>query len=668
MVREDAAGKRTPKHAAGSAEASALWDLCPFLIEAAPLPMAALEGPEHLVREVNPAFCRLLDTAREALVGRRFAEAVPAWEGAEPLLDRVYCTGEAASHAGAVGSDRRWSGVAWPVFGADARPIGVIIQAPETSEAAHFRDELTAMNQALIVSSVRQHERTDAAEALTVRVTAEKILLHTILDQAADGITVRDTTGKLLFANAAAQRLAGGPPTGTALHEAPAIWGETFDPAGTLLAVETWPISRALQGETVQAVEWRRVRSDGRQLVVLNSAAPLKDPTGTIFGAVSITTDITERKRAEEALRESEERLRLATAAANEGIWDWDVGHDTVRWNETYARLLGRPDTGTSVRWWIERLHPEDRDRVVTSVRRAFETGQSWVEEYRFRLPNGEYAHILDRAVTALDQTGRPRRVVGAMLDLTAQKLAEAALRQAHDVLERRVQERTAELSQRASQLQALTAELAIAEDRERQQLGQVLHDGLQQLLVAAQMRVRLLERAKDLAMVRKGCRELMALLAQALASSRSLTAELSPAVLHHAGLLPALEWLATWMRETHHLAVECTTHEAVSVEDEAMKVLLFQSVRELLFNVVKHAKVDRARLDIGVGNGAVQIVVADAGVGIDPTQLRPVGAGGLGLVSIRQRLEYLGGNLEIVSAPGQGSRFTLRVPIQPPA
>jgi len=98
----------------------------------------------------------------------------------------------------------------------------------------------------------------------------------------------------------------------------------------------------------------------------------------------------------------------------------------------------------------------------------------------------------------------------------------------------------------------------------------------------------------------------------------------------------------------------------------DAIKGLLFQSVRELLFNVVKHAGVPQATVDVSRADAQLQIVVADHGAGFDPRRLPPEGSRGLGLPSIRQRLEYLGGSLEIASAPGQGSRFTLSIPLPP--
>ncbi|HSB67721.1 MAG TPA: response regulator [Candidatus Methylomirabilis sp.] len=251
----------------------------------------------------------------------------------------------------------------------------------------------------------------------------------------------------------------------------------------------------------------------------------------------------------------------------------------------------------------------------------------------------------------------------------------EEALRKAHDELELRVRERTAELSgalqtlgHQSEQLRELATELTLAEQRERRRLAEVLHEGLQQLLVSAKLRVSLLDKGPDPA-VREACREIDEFLTEGLAFSRDLTRELSPPILHAAGLTPALEWLAHWMLEKHDLTIDLRMDDNILPDTEAMTALLFQSVRELLFNVVKHARVRRARVEVTRRDDQVEIGVSDTGVGFDPASLRREEhpSGGFGLFSICQRLELLGGRMDIESAPGQGSRLRLLAPLRPP-
>jgi DNA-binding NarL/FixJ family response regulator len=266
-------------------------------------------------------------------------------------------------------------------------------------------------------------------------------------------------------------------------------------------------------------------------------------------------------------------------------------------------------------------------------------------------------------------------------------KAAEEALRKAHDELEERVRVRTAELAQtvdtlqsevqrrvsvegalreRTAQLRSLAAELTLVEQRERRRMAEVLHDHLQQLLVGAKFRLRAIERSGQ-ADLRQAVVEVDDLITQCIEVSRSLTGELSPPILHEGGLIPALEWLVRWMKGKHGLTVALDAPDPVDPESEDVTVLLFQSVRELLFNVVKHAKVKDARVEVEEVDDRVRIRVLDEGVGFDPAGVRATGGheGGFGLFSIHERLDLLGGGMEIESTPGQGSRFTLTAPLE---
>jgi len=216
-----------------------------------------------------------------------------------------------------------------------------------------------------------------------------------------------------------------------------------------------------------------------------------------------------------------------------------------------------------------------------------------------------------------------------------------------------------------AQQLRALAAALTMAEQRERQRLAQLLHDGLQQLLVAAKFRLGALERLPDQA-VRDAAHEVGVLVSESIVSSRSLTYELSPPVLRQGGLVPALTWLVRWMEGTHGLEVRLKTVPDIPPIGEEVAILLFLATRELLFNVVKHAQVKVASVEVSSRATELRVLVADEGSGFDPKQLQVAGgtAAGFGLLSLRERLDLMGGHMEVDSAPGRGSRFTLVAPL----
>lgn len=213
--------------------------------------------------------------------------------------------------------------------------------------------------------------------------------------------------------------------------------------------------------------------------------------------------------------------------------------------------------------------------------------------------------------------------------------------------------------------LRALASQLSLTEQRERRKLARDLHDELAQLLVIGGMKVGLARKA--LAVTPSGdalIRELEDIFRQSLRYTRTMIAELSPPALHDAGLPAALRWLSERMQK-HGLLVEVSSQrDELGLPDDST-VLLFQSVRELLFNVLKHAGVDRATVSIRSAPGRdLSVVVEDCGKGVDADALRRSSEPGhFGLLSVRERMEAMGGCLKIGPRPGGGTRVELWLP-----
>lgn len=268
-----------------------------------------------------------------------------------------------------------------------------------------------------------------------------------------------------------------------------------------------------------------------------------------------------------------------------------------------------------------------------------------------------------------LDERGAVTGTVHVARDITERKQAEQELMKWNETLEQRVAERTAEAEQRAAQLRALAVELAQAEQRERKRIAHILHDHFQQLLVGAKF---------DLSIVGSGLQDRQVLadldrvshiLDEAIEASRSLAVELSPPVLHDAGLAGALVWLGRWVHERHHLPVHVKVDSFVEPQDENIRIVLFHAVQELLFNVVKHAKASCAAVTaVQTDDRLIRITIYDDGIGFDPQRLNQEkrDGSGFGLFSIQERLRVLGGDLEMYSEPDKGTRMVLRIPAGP--
>lgn len=236
------------------------------------------------------------------------------------------------------------------------------------------------------------------------------------------------------------------------------------------------------------------------------------------------------------------------------------------------------------------------------------------------------------------------------------------------DQLTADLQSKTLDLERSKEQVARLTSELIVAEQRERRRIAQLLHDDLQQLLVGASYALQHLAGkmgdGED-----NPAKPAMKILDEALQATRSLTMQLSPPpLLHEKGLAAGLQWLVRWMSEKHGLTVDLVIDEAAASNREDICTLLFQAVRELLLNVVKHAGVKRALVELAMPDpGLIALTVSDEGAGFEPAAILNApdsNSTGFGLPAIRDRLRLLGGCFEISSEPGRGSRFNLMCPL----
>ena len=238
-----------------------------------------------------------------------------------------------------------------------------------------------------------------------------------------------------------------------------------------------------------------------------------------------------------------------------------------------------------------------------------------------------------------------------------------AQLQSVNQTLEQRVAERTAEAVDQSEKLRILSKQLSAAEERERRRIAQILHDDLQQLLVAARVQFGLLRKSLGPTI---GIDQIAAVLDRAFELTRSLSVELAPRTLEDHGLCAALQWLALETKKNH--GVEVTVEpDALAEPDLAdLRMFLFRSVRELLLNAVKHAPASPIRIATArCGTGRIRVTVTDQGPGFDPAVLdaEGTGAGGFGLFNLRQRVSSLGGEFVIETRAGQGTKVTVSAP-----
>jgi signal transduction histidine kinase len=249
------------------------------------------------------------------------------------------------------------------------------------------------------------------------------------------------------------------------------------------------------------------------------------------------------------------------------------------------------------------------------------------------------------------------RRRQYAVRDLVTQ------LANLNQTLEQRVAKRTAEAVEQAQRLRLLSAELSLAEEAERRRIAEMLHEDLQQLLVAARMQLAALCRTQGAAQREPIAREIADVLERSFELTRSLSVELAPPVLHELGLAAALGWLAAETRKNYNVEVTVEADSLANPEGADVRTFLFRAVRELLLNSVKHAVGSAVHISMQhLRPDKVRIIVADNGPGFDPTSLdaQLTRSQKFGLFNIRERVSSFGGEFHINSGPKRGTRITL--------
>ncbi len=472
-------------------------------------------------------------------------------------------------------------------------------------------------------------------------------------------VFIKDLEGRYVLANPSAAAAAGRPEGIEGLTDEEVM----PDLASSLRAADYKVLAL---GRPVTTEE-EEIGPPGSRRSFLTVKFPLRDGGGAPTGVCGISIDITERVRAQEALRYSEERFRAFANQIDDVLWIITADRRIVYlspsfqevWGVSPARLM--VDAG----FWVDSLHPDDRERALAALPRALAGGRVEIE-YRIIRPDGTLRWIRDRSFPILDERGHVRWVGGLAQDVTERKTAEEALRDSEErlrgfaaELEHRVAARTDELAGSEARLRALATELNLAEQRERRRIAGELHDHLAQLLVLARIRLRQTHRLLGQEAAAGALHDVDHIMEEALTYTRSLVAELSPVVLHESGLPAALTWLGEHMsRYGLNVRVDLERHQLDLPDDAA--VLLFQSVRELLMNVVKHAATTEAVVRLCFdADGTLRLTVADRGRGCDPAS-RAGAPKKFGLFSIRERMRALGGGLELESAPEQGTTATL--------
>jgi PAS domain S-box-containing protein len=408
---------------------------------------------------------------------------------------------------------------------------------------------------------------------------------------------------------------------------------------------DDWPmLSQRLNevlagGASFRCVEKRCLHKNGKVRWGECSASLIRDMDGKPQYFVAEVLDITDRKRTEQTLRESEQRFRRVADSAPVLIWMSGTEKLCTFFNQGWLNFTGRTLEQEMGNGWACGVHPEDFERRLAIYSGAFDARVEFEMEYRLRRFDGKYRWIADHGVPRFESDGTFCGYIGSCVDVTERKAA-------------------------AESLESLSGRLINAQEEERGRIARELHDDFSQRLALLGIGLSRLwkKRPESEEEERTVVRELWNRTQEISSDVHRLSHQLHSSKLQHVGLGPALMGLCEEIGEKYGIQVEFTDRGVSSPIPRDVALCLFRVAQEALSNVAKHSQAKQALVEVRNANNELCLRIVDAGLGFDVAFRNP--DVGIGLVGMRERLRLVGGRLSVQSALMQGTEILAEIPI----
>jgi PAS domain S-box-containing protein len=403
---------------------------------------------------------------------------------------------------------------------------------------------------------------------------------------------------------------------------------------------------------------------EGKRRHMETRAAPLRNPDETLMH-LAVTSDISERKQAEDLLRRSEERFRALVTASSDVVYRMSPDWSEMR------QLDGRgfiTDTGKPGKDWLnEYIHPDDQSLVVRAIREAVRTKSMFQLEHRVRRTDGSLGWTNSRAVPLLNANGEIVEWFGAASDVTARKEAEENFRKLAQTLDAEVRARTRELEEQSNQVRELSWRLLRSQDEERRHIARELHDSAGQTLTVLGMSLAQLvqktgRKAPELATEAEQIQETVQQLHREIRTTSYL---LHPPLLDESGLYSAISWFLQGLLERSGMEVQLDISKEFGRLPRDMELVIFRLVQECLTNIHRHSESKTASIRIARESNQITLDIRDQGKGMSRARLAEIqlGRSGVGIGGMRERLRQFEGTMNIES-DSSGTQIFATIPL----